>query len=292
MTYRGPPKPQRRRASNLAKPTLPTGLNRRLEGARSLNGEDAVLAMLTEIEHYSGATRAYTISRKYKYAAIGKAMEFWFVVEGLPKWERSEIYKKLAVGQKIGVRTDGLHVLLKRLIHYPEDQRSATRTMGRDAAAIKQMARLGWKPEEVVDRMNGEGIGLDHLAREEAKTRKAERGQNCAPAAASKSTAGGNSTGPSSAETGVDKTVEVAAVEDSGHVTVAWRKGLKARLLSRSKRTNYVMLLAVIDPHTRRLVIQDGSLTSHPVLSEVDKVDMFKLLRGSGLITSPSIKGR
>jgi hypothetical protein len=275
------------RAARLSRSTLPSSVRETLASCSETPSEEAVSNLYAALVTYRGPNAAYRESNRYYYAALAKVYEVWRRIETWPQEARRDLLVMLdQANRSAGTsrRAPGggdLHVLLRFLIHYKSDQKTEQKLRSRDAAALRQVSRLGWSPEHFLSRAKSGAVGLDRLHRDDVKARRLER----QPAATVLEA-------PVAAAREPEQVASDVADEGGDNARIVWRGLSKDALVEAVKGPHDVVLIGRLDPHEKKIILRRAYLTEYITQSPTELRAMAGTMRDAGLIKAKRVGRR
>lgn len=230
------------RLEALARSTIPQAIAKKLQSsALPSDAGDAAALIVLAIAEFSSAARAERRSRQFHYAAVGKVYDIWLRIEALDQVTRFEVYRHLE-GRRRGRPSDGIGVLLDRVIDYSRETTSARQKKSRDASAVRYAGRMGWLAAEFGQNLEKCG-GLEAAAKLERGDRRAVQVPHNGPKRESASPP------PRSESMGFDET---------SRAKIHWNR-LRKRAFTKAHHDRDLIIIARAD-------VQDRSLTVSRVM--------------------------
>ena len=161
----------------------------------------------------------------------------------------------------------------------------ARQLRSRDAAALRQVARIGWSPEHFLSQAKSGAVGLDRLHREDVKARRLAR-QSAVPTPEYRAAARSEPEQVAS-DIGSDKTDERA-----DNARIVWRGLSKDALLDAVKGPHDVVLIGRLDPHENKIVLRRAYLTEFITQSPQQLREMTRTMRQAWLIKARRVGRR
>ena len=229
------------------------------------NTSDAASAIVQTIAEFSMSARAERRSRQFHYAAVGKAYDIWLRIEALDQATRFEVYRQLE-GRRRGRPSDGIGILLDRVIDYSRETTSARQKRSRDASVIRYAAKIGWSAAGFSKNVAQCG-GLEATAKLERNVRRAAQD---------------SSEGPKPESSLPASTSEATGPERASRAKIHWG-GLRRRAFARAHHDRDLIIIA-------RANVRDRSLTVSRVMvgatTHLDGAIVSKLLHDGAFVAT------
>ncbi|MEG2497723.1 hypothetical protein [Brevundimonas sp.] len=275
------------RATVLKRSTIPPSVRGALDLSSLSSNEEEVNNAYVELVTYRDPSAAYRESNRYYYAALAKVYEVWMRIEEWPQKARGDLLVRLdeenrhAGAFKRAPKADGLHVLLRFLIHHRSDDKTEQKLRSRDAAALRQVARMGLSPHDFLQKAKSGAVSLDRLHREDVEARRLAR-----------QSADKTPKSDAVAATEPEQNASDVADELVSNGRIVWRGLSKEAMLDDVKSPHDIVLIARVDPHEKKVILRRAYLTEYISLSPVKLREMLRVMRDAGLIKARRVGRR